>query len=182
MSQTPSPTCSNDIYSDKNYEKLRESNLKKILDLYNETLNNYSSVYNNYLEILQNAMNEPNNAELQNKKDMLMVRDRPIIKKLNQKLIDIESSILDNNKIIRQDIDEQKKQLDLDQKEKKMIEVKIDKLDKLVKSTGDYADTGSISVKNLTDKYDSASLWYYILITINIILFIVFCVIYYGVL
>lgn len=182
MSQTPSPTCSNDIYSNKNYEKLRESNLKKIIDLYNESLNNYSSVYNNYLENLQNAMNDPTNAELQNKKDMLMVRDRPIIKKLNQKLIDIETSVLDNNTIIRQDIDQQKKQLNIDQKEKIMIESKINKLDKLVKSTSDYSDTGSISVKNLTDKYDGATLWYYILITINIILFIVFCVIYYGVL
>jgi Rad3-related DNA helicase len=182
MSQTQPPTCANDIYSNKNYEKLRESNLIKITDLYNKTLNNYSSVYNNYLENLQNSINEPNNAELQNKKDMLMVRDRPIIKKLNQQLIDIESSILDNNKTIRQDIDEQKKQLDLDQKEKKMIEVKIDKLDKLVKATGDYADTGFISVKNLTEKYASATIWYYILISINIILFIVFCVIYYGVL
>jgi hypothetical protein len=182
MSQTPPPMCANDIYSDKNYEKLRESNLKKITDLYNETLNNYSSVYNNYLEILQNATNEPNNAELQNKKDMLMVRDRPLIKKLNQKLIDIETSILDNNKTIRQDIDEQRKQLDIDQKEKKMLEVKIDKLDKLVKSTNDTYDTGSISVKDLTDKYEGATLWYYILITINIILFIVFCVIYYSVL
>ena len=182
MSLTPTPSCANDIYSDKNYEKLRESNLKKITDLYNETLNNYSSVYNNYLEILQNANNEPNNAELQNKKDMLMVRDRPLIKKLNQKLIDIETSVLDNNKTIRQDIDQQKKQLEVDQKEKKMIEVKIDKLDKLVKSVSDTSDTGFISVKELNDKYDGATVWYYILITINIILFIVFCVIYYSVL
>lgn len=182
MSQTPNPTCANDIYSDKNYEKLRELNLKKITDLYNETLNNYSAVYNNYLEILQNASNEPSNAELQNKKDMLMVRDRPLIKKLNQKLIEIETSILDNNKTIRQDINEQKKQLEIDQKEKKMIEVKIDKLDKLVKSTDDTSDTGFISVKELTDKYEGATLWYYILITINIILFIAFCVIYYSVL
>jgi Rad3-related DNA helicase len=182
MSSTPTPSCANDIYSDKNYEKLRESNLKKITDLYNETLNNYSSVYNNYLEILQNANNEPNNAELQNKKDMLMVRDRPLIKKLNQKLIDIETSVLDNNKTIRQDIDQQKKQLDVDQKEKKMIEVKIDKLDKLVKSVSDTSDTGFISVTELNDKYYGATLWYYILITINIILFIAFCVIYYSVL
>lgn len=181
MSQTPSPKCANDIYSDKNYQKLREGNLKKISDLYNETLNNYSTVYNNYLEILQSAMNDPNNADLQNKKDMLMVRDRPLIIKLNQKLIDIETSILDNNKIIRKDIDEQKKQLDLDQKEKKMIETKINKLEKLVKSINDTSDTGSISVKDITDKHDSASLWYYILITINIILFIVFCVIYYSI-
>jgi hypothetical protein len=181
MSQTPSPQCANDIYSDKNYQKLREENLKKITDLYNATLNNYSSVYNNYLEILQNAMNEPNNADLQNKKDMLMVRDRPLIIKLNQKLIEIETSVLDNNKLIRKDIDEQKKQLDLDQKEKKMFEVKINKLDKLVKSVNDTADTGNISVKDITDKFDSASLWYYILITINIILFIVFCVVYYSI-
>ncbi len=181
MSQTPSPQCANDIYSDKNYQKLREENLKKITDLYNATLNNYSSVYNNYLEILQIAMNEPNNADLQNKKDMLMVRDRPLIIKLNQKLIEIETSVLDNNKLIRKDIDEQKKQLDLDQKEKKMFEVKINKLDKLVKSVNDTADTGNISVKDITDKFDSASLWYYILITINIILFIVFCVVYYSI-
>ncbi len=126
-------------------------------------------------------MNEPNNADLQNKKDMLMVRDRPLIIKLNQKLIEIETSVLDNNKLIRKDIDEQKKQLDLDQKEKKMFEVKINKLDKLVKSVNDTADTGNISVKDITDKFDSASLWYYILITINIILFIVFCVVYYSI-
>ncbi len=63
-----------------------------------------------------------------------------------------------------------------------MIEVKIDKLDKLVKSTNDTSDTGFISVKELTDKYEGATIWYYILISINIILFIVFCVIYYSVL
>jgi hypothetical protein len=182
MSQTPNPTCANDIYSDKNYEKLRESNLTKITELYNATLSNYSTVYSNYLETYQNSINDPKNADLQNKKDMVMVKDRPLIKKLNQKLIDIETAILYNNKVIRQDIDEQKKQLDIDQKEKKMIDVKINKLDKLVKSINDTSDTGYVSVKELNDKFDGATTWYYILITINSILFIVFFIMYYSVL
>jgi hypothetical protein len=172
-------TCANDIYSQMNYEKLRAENLKQTSDLYNRLLTDYSSVYSNYLRTQSEAIGNPTDPTLQNQNDMLNVKNRPVIIQLNQKLIDIETAILENNKTVQNDIDEQKKQLELEQKEKETIDAKVNKLDKLLKMMEDKAETSVYSVDDIKKQFDHATIWYYILIVFNIIIFIAFCIVFY---
>lgn len=174
-----SQTCSTDIYSQMNYEKLRNDNLKQTSDLYNRLLTDYSSVYSNYLRIQSEAIGNPSDPNLQNQNDMLNVKNKPTIIQLNQKLVDIETAILENNKLVRQDVEEQRKQLELDQKEKQTIDAKVTKIDKLIKIMEDKAGTGFYSVDDIRKQFDDATLWYYILMVVNFIIFITFCVLFY---
>ena len=115
--------CSNDIYSEMNYEKVRQDNLKKTSELYQKLLTEYSGKYSNYLQIQSDAIGNPSDTTLKNEADMAAVKNKPEIIQLNKKLVDIESALLDNNKIIHQDIQEQRKQLELDNEEKKTLKV-----------------------------------------------------------
>jgi hypothetical protein len=172
-------TCSTDIYSQMNYEKLRTDNLKQTSDLYNRLLTDYSSVYSNYLRIQSEAIGNPSDPNLQNQNDMLNVKNKPTIIQLNQKLVDIETAILENNKLVSQDVEEQRKQLEIDQQEKQTIDSKVNKIDKLIKIMEDKAGTGFYSVDDIRKQFDDATLWYYILMVVNFIIFITFCVLFY---
>ena len=171
--------CANDIYSQMNYEKVRQENLQKTEELYQKLLNDYSMNYSTYLSAQTSTASNPSDPTLQNSSDKSNLQGKPIIKDLNQKLIDIETALLDNNKQIRQSIVEQSKQLELDQKEKSMIEIKMTKLDKYLKSAQDNADTGLYGIKDLKTQYDTQTFWYHILLLINFVLFIIFVVIFY---
>lgn len=171
--------CANDIYSQMNYEKVRQENLKKTEELYQKLLNDYSMNYSTYLNTQTSTASNPSDPTLQNSSDKSNLQNKPIIKDLNQKLIDIETALLDNNKQIRENIQEQSKQLELDQKEKSVIETKMTQLNKYLKSAQDNADTSLYSIEDLKSQYDRQTFWYYILLVINLILFIVFVVIFY---
>jgi len=171
--------CANDIYSQMNYEKVREENLQKTEELYQKLLNDYSMNYSTYLNTQTSTASNPSDPTLQNNSDKSNLQNKPIIKDLNQKLIDIETALLDNNKTIRQSIEEQSKQLELDQKEKSMIETKMTQLNKYLKSAQENADTSLYGIEDLKLQYDKQTFWYYILLAINFILFIVFVVIFY---
>ena len=113
---------------------------------------------------------------------MAAVKNKPEIIQLNKKLVDIESALLDNNKIIHQDIQEQRKQLELDNEEKKIIYTKVDKLDKIIKTLEDYNGTGFYSVDDINKQFEVTTFWYYFLLVINFIIFIAFCIFFYFIL
>ena len=170
--QNQSGKCAGDIYANFNYDVVRNENLNKTEQLYNDLLNQYTNSYTTYLSSQSDAMNNPNNPELQNKKDMMNVQTKPVIKNLNQQLINVETALLDNNKTIRQGIEEQKKQMDIDSKEKDVIDQKIAKLEQLISSVSDTNDTGKYGVQDLQLQFDTATSWYYIMIFINFVIFI----------
>jgi hypothetical protein len=171
--------CANDIYSNMNYKKLREENLQKTEELYKKLANDYSINYSNYLSTQMSVASNSSDPTLKNNSDKLNLQTKPIIKELNQKLIDIETTLLDNNKQLRQSIDEQSTQLDQDQKEKIAIEKKTKELEKFLKTANDNSETGEYSIMDLKTKYDHSTTWYYILLVLNVILFIIFIVLFY---
>jgi hypothetical protein len=171
--------CENDILATQNYEVVRNENLKKTEQLYTNLLKQYTGSYTEYLTAKTNAANSPNNPELQNNNDKADVQTKPEVKKFNQKLIDVESVVLDNNKTMRQGIEEQKNQIDIDSKEKDIIDEKISKLEQLVNSLSDTNDTGKYGIKDLETQFNDATWWYYVLILVNFVLFIVFGVLFY---
>jgi hypothetical protein len=175
------PKCSNDIYTQMNYQKVREDNLKKTGQLYQRLLTEYSSVYSNYLKAQSDAIGNPSDPSLQNQSDAAKVKDTPIIIDLNKKLVDVESALLDNNKIIYQDIQEQSNQLEIDNKEKEIIEQKIKKLEQAMKSMEDYSATGLNSVEDIDKQFQIVTFWYYFMLVLNLIIFIVFCYFFYKV-
>ncbi len=174
-----SEKCENDILATQNYEVVRNENLKKTEQLYSNLLKQYTGSYTDYLTAKTNAANNPNNPELQNNNDKADAQTKPEVKKFNQKLIDVESIVLDNNKTMRQGIEEQKNQIDIDSKEKDIIDEKISKLEQLVNSLSDTNDTGKYGIKDLETQFNDATWWYYVLIVLNFVLFIVFGVLFY---
>ena len=174
-----SEKCENDILATQNYEVVRNENLKKTEQLYTNLLKQYTGSYTDYLTAKTNAANNPNNPELQNNNDKADAQTKPEVKKFNQKLIDVESIVLDNNKTMRQGIEEQKNQIDIDSKEKDIIDEKISKLEQLVNSLSDTNDTGKYGIKDLETQFNDATWWYYVLILLNFVLFIVFGVLFY---
>ena len=102
---------STEIYSEFNYDKLREENIKKIKSYYDNILNDYKSNYQQYLE--------NNNSEEENSQDNAGYADtklRPRIKGLNEQLIMIKTKLKENNE------QEQKNNM----LQKKKIEAKTD--------------------------------------------------------
>ena len=83
---------STEIYSEFNYDKLREENIKKIKSYYDNILNDYKSKYQRYLEE-SNA--EGDNS--QDSSDFANGRLRPKIKDLNKQLIMIKTKLKENN-------------------------------------------------------------------------------------
>lgn len=175
-------TCSNDIYSNLNYEKLRQENLNKTQDLYQSVLNQYSTIYSQYLQTQRDAIGNPRDATLQNKKDQANVQDRPKLKVLNQKLIDIETELLNNNKLVRTDIEEQRKDMELNNKEREYINNKIREIETTLKDMEEKSDSSNLSVQEIQMRFNNSTIWYYIIIFLNIIFFGLFIFLFYKLL
>ncbi len=166
-----SKTCGKDVYSNLNFQAQREDNMKKIEKVYNDLLGQYSTYYSEYLKAQRDAIGNPGDANAQNQKDKLTAQKRPLIKKLNQQIIDIENEILKNNKEIRKSIEEQKSAIELDLKEKATIEAKIRAIEKNLQQAEDGAYAGSQAVADTEKKTKAKSVWYYVFIAANVILF-----------
>jgi hypothetical protein len=117
---TTNKCSSNEVYSDLNYDKLREENLKRTEELYKTIFSEYSSLYSDYLITHRDAISNPNNPEAKNKSDAAKVQKKPVIIDLNKKLVDIETEILTNNDLIRKSISEQQTLLEKDNKERNL--------------------------------------------------------------
>ena len=175
-------TCSNDIYSNLNYEKLRQENLNKTQDLYQSVLNQYSTIYSQYLQTQRDAIGNPSDPTLQNKKDQSNTQDRPKLKVLNKKLIDIESELLNNNKLVRNDIEEQRKDMELNNREREYISDKIREIETTLKDMEEKSDSSNLSVQEIKMRFDNSTIWYYIIIFLNIIFFGLFIFLFYKLL
>jgi hypothetical protein len=169
-----SEQCSNDIYADVNYEKQREENLKRTSALYDGIFSEYSTLYSDYIASQRDLINSPNNPDIQNRSDAARVQKKPSIIKLNKKLVDIETELLNNNKLTYSSIAEQKKELDVQVKKIQAIDDKIDKLEKNIRIMEDKSDTGKYAIKDIQSKYKKLKFWYYLLITLSILLFIIY--------
>lgn len=174
--------CKSEIYSELNYEQQRKNNLDKIEELYQKILDQYSSVYQTYLSMNQDAMTNPSNPDAQNEADRNLVSLKPKIKELNKQLIDIETEVLNNNKNVRLDIEEQKRQLKKEMSQKSIIDKKMDKLDKMISDAETRSDTGTESVKELKEQVHTLDYWYYILLATSGILFCLFVYTFWQVL
>jgi hypothetical protein len=174
-------TCGTDVYSNLNFQSQREDNLKKIEKVYNDLLGQYSTYYSDYLKAQRDAIGNPGDATAQNQRDMLITQKRPLIKKLNQQIIDIENEILKNNKEIRKNIEEQKAAIELDLKEKATIEAKIRAIEKNLQDAEDGAYAGSQAVADTEKKTKGKSVWYYVFIAANIILFGLFLYLFFTI-
>jgi hypothetical protein len=176
---TSKDCSSNEVYSDLNYDKLREENLKRTEELYKTIFSEYSSLYSDYLISQRDAISNPNNPEARNKSDASRVQKKPVIIDLNKKMIDIESELLLNNDLIRKSILEQQKLLEKDNKERNSIEKKINILSTNVKIAEDKSDTGKYSIKDVQSRYSKITKWYYFFMALVLIFFIIFCILFY---
>ena len=175
-------TCSNDIYSNLNYEKLRQENLNKTQDLYQSVLNQYSNLYTQYLQTQRDAIGNPSDPALQNRRDQANTQDRPKLKVLNQKLIDIETELLNNNKLVRVDIDEQRKDMELNNKEREYISNKIREIETTLKDMEEKSDSSNLSVQEIEMRFSNSTIWYYIIIFLNLVFFGLFIFLFYKLL
>jgi len=174
--------CKQNIYSELNYEEQRKKNLNQIENLYQKFLDQYSSVYQTYLTSNQTALADPSSPEAQNETDRNQIELKPKIKNLNEELIQIETEVLNNNKNVRQDIEEQKRQLKKEGSQKKMIGHKLDKLDKMIDNAETRSGTGSESVEELKQQNLTLTYWYYILLFLAATSFIGFVYFFWKVL
>jgi hypothetical protein len=176
---TTNKCSSNEVYSDLNYDKLREENLKRTEELYKTIFSEYSSLYSDYLITHRDAISNPNNPEAKNKSDAAKVQKKPVIIDLNKKLVDIETEILTNNDLIRKSISEQQTLLEKDNKERNMIDKKINTLSTNVKIAEDKTDTGKYSITDIQSRYSSLTKWYYFFMALVLIFFIIFCILFF---
>jgi hypothetical protein len=166
--------CSADIYSDLNYEKQRNENLKRTEELYQKIFSEYSQLYSDYLITQKEAISNPSNAEAKNKSDANRVQKKPVIIELNKKLVNIETELLNNNKSIRQSILDQQKDLNKNNKAITHMEKKIHHLEEKIKISEDKSDTGKYGIKDIQDKSNKLTKWYYLFISLAIIFFMIF--------
>uniref|UniRef100_A0A6C0E789 Uncharacterized protein n=1 Tax=viral metagenome TaxID=1070528 RepID=A0A6C0E789_9ZZZZ len=174
--------CKNDIYSELNYEQQRKKNLNQIEELYQKILDQYSTAYQSYLSMNQEAISNPSSPDVQNEADRNQIALRPKIKELNKQLIDIETELLNNNKNVRMDIEEQKRQLKKETSQKNIIGKKLDKLEKMISDVETRSETGTQSVKELKEQVKNTEYWYYILLTTSAILFCLFVYTFWSIL
>jgi hypothetical protein len=168
--------CSNEIYSDLNYEKQREDNLKRTQELYQGIFTEYSQVYSDYIVSQQEAISNPMNADAQNKSDAARVQKKPKIIGLNRKLVDIETELLNNNKTIRESIEKQHSELEKDNKEIKNIDKKINKLEAQLKIMEDKSYTGKYTITDIQHQYHKLTFWYYLFLILSILFFVIFII------
>ena len=166
--------CSSDIYSDVNYEKQREENLKRTSKLYDGIFSKYSTLYADYAASQRDLINNPNNPEFKNRSDAARVQKKPEIIKLNKKLVDIETELLNNNKLTYSSISEQTSVIKKQVKEIEDIDKTIDKLEKDIRIMQDKSDTGKYAITDIQSKYKKLTFWYYLLITFAILLFMIY--------
>ncbi len=171
-------SCKNEVYSDLNYDKLRNENLKRTEELYKTIFSEYSGLYSDYLITQKDAISNPSNPETKNKSDADKVQKKPVIIDLNKKLIDIESELLNNNQIIRKSIIDQQKLLKEDNKQRDSINKKINELNKNLKIMEDKSDTGKYTIKDVQSSYHRITKWYYFFIVLVLIIFIAFCILF----
>jgi hypothetical protein len=176
MTSTTNTKCVKGSFSSSEYKKNRDENIARIDDLYQKSLDDFSKVYNNYNQ-LQTA--ETPDPVLNNQRDQALMNQSPNLNMLNQKLIDIEDSLLKNNINVRKTIDEQEKELDDIKKDKKTIETKFNYIRKNLKGYQTEAETSRFAVKDIDQRYKHNTKWFYILLAINIILLIAFIILTY---
>ena len=169
---------SNEIYSDLNYDKLREQNLKRTEELYNVIFSEYSGLYNEYINIQKEASDNPSNSDIKNRSDASIVQKKPIIIDLNKKLVNIETELLNNNYVLRKSIIEQEKDLQKEVKYLNEMNKKINRLNKNVKMIEDKSDTGKYTIKDIQTSYNKITKWYYFFMALVLIFFIIFCIVF----
>ena len=123
-------SCSNEVYSDLSYDKVREDNLKRTQQLYDTIFSEYSGAYSDYLISQREAIANPSNADARNRSDAARVQKKPMVIDLNQQLVDIETELLNNNQMLRVGIMDQQKLLRDDNKQRDDINKKIKEIRK----------------------------------------------------
>ena len=168
----------NEIYSDLNYDKAREDNLKRTQQLYDTIFSEYSGAYSDYLISQTESISNPSNAEARNRSDAARIQKKPVVIDLNQKLVDIETELLNNNQTLRKSIIDQQKLLKDDNKQRDDITKKLNELTKNIKVMEDKSDTGKYSIKDIQTRYHRITKWYYFFIGLVLIFFIIFCILF----
>lgn len=170
--------CSNDIYSELNFEKQRDQNLKRTQELYQGIFSEYSQLYADYIGTQQAVLANPNNMEARNKSDASRTQKKPNIIKLNKKLVDIETELLNNNNKTRDSIHKQQEELKKDNDDIIKINKKIDHLEKTIRKAEDNTETGKHSVSDIQEQYHRLTFWYYVFIVLSILFFIIFVILF----
>ncbi len=171
-------SCSNEVYSDLSYDKVREDNLKRTQQLYDTIFSEYSGAYSDYLMSQREVISNPANADAKNRSDAARVQKKPMVIDLNKQLVDIETELLNNNQILRKGIMDQQKLLKDDNKQRDDITKKLKEITKNIKIMEDRSDTGKYTIKDIQSSYHRITKWYYFFIALVVIFFIIFCILF----
>jgi hypothetical protein len=171
-------SCSNEVYSNLSYDKVREDNLKRTQQLYDTIFSEYSGAYSDYLMSQREVISNPANADAKNRSDAARVQKKPMVIDLNKQLVDIETELLNNNQILRKGIIDQQKLLNNDTKQRDDITKKLKEITKNIKIMEDRSDTGKYTIKDIQSSYHRITKWYYFFIALVVIFFIIFCILF----
>jgi hypothetical protein len=165
-----SSSCSkpSTIYSDFNYETLREQNLQKVQDYYNQVLSTYTTQYNDYLS----KSTSSDQADKDKAKYMISEGNLP---KMNLHLIDI---INEMNNTIEQDVTNLKNQQEKVKKDNSLILANRQLIDDLNRVLKQKSNDNSKNISSYTEtNNDNINNWYWEIgfIIVNVILFIIVC-------
>lgn len=162
------------IYTDFNYETLRNNNLQQVQDYYSKVLEVYTSQYNQYL-----AKSTSNNQA--DKDQAIYMASEGSLPKVNQHLMDVIGQF---NSTIEQDIGnlkEQQKQVEIDTQLTLDNQKAIDDLNILLgaKATDLNKNTSSM---NDTHEANRENLWWqWFFVLFNLVLFIAIIYLIYKV-
>lgn len=177
-----SKTCpGKKIYSELNYETLRQNRMKDIDEFYQQVLRKYESTKRQHNQSYQTLSNNASDkeAELDKKTSRNSSADqklegneviKPQVIRLNNKLIDIARKIMDDNDKTSEGLIQQYQDLEVQEAELSKLMSNVDKLESEYDTQQNLARARDSQMDNSYNSGQSAYYWYMGLIIINFVL------------
>jgi hypothetical protein len=176
------------IYSELNYEKLRDDRLQTIQSYYSKVLKKYEqnkTIYNQQFTTTAKVADNKE-AELENKTGPNASNDeklegnetiKPLVIKLNKKLLEIATNVMNDNEHTGKGLLQQRQDLEKQEKELYKLLDNVSKLESNLEQEDNIQLTRNSRMESSYDAGQSSYYWYMGLVIINFIL-IVFLTIY----
>lgn len=165
------PTCPGKaIYSELNYEKLRNDRLKEMEGYYAKILKKYETHKKEYDE--KTAPDASNDAKLESEETI-----KPVIVRLNNQLLEIASKVVNDNEHTGKGLMQQYQDLKVQEEELNKLLNNVSKLENEVESQENTQLTREARMKTSYETSENSYYWYMGLVLVNFTL-IMFLIIY----
>jgi hypothetical protein len=165
------PTCPGKaIFSELNYEKLRNNRLKELEVYYSKILHKYEE---NKREFDEKTIPDASNDAKQESEETI----KPTVIRLNNQLLEITTKLVNNNEHTGKGLMQQYQDLKIQETELNKLMNNVDKLEEQVDTEKNTQLTRETRMKTSYDVSQNSYYWYMGLVMINFIL-ILFLIIY----